>query len=56
MLPIMQAYLGFSSDMLAFIAALYVLFDPIITACNVAGNGAMALIFDRISRLNLKKQ
>ncbi len=50
MLPIMQAYLGFSSDMLAFITALYVLFDPIITACNVAGNGAMALIFDRISQ------
>ena len=25
-------------------------FDPIITACNVAGNGAFAIFFDRIGR------
>jgi Na+/H+-dicarboxylate symporter len=48
MLPILQNYLGFSADMLGLITALYILFDPIITACNVAGNGAMALIFDKI--------
>jgi Na+/H+-dicarboxylate symporter len=47
-LPILQNYLGFNADMLGLITALYVLFDSIITACNVAGNGAMAVIFDRI--------
>lgn len=51
MLPILQTYLGFSSDMLALVTAIYILFDPIITACNVAGNGAFAIFFDRISML-----
>jgi Na+/H+-dicarboxylate symporter len=49
MLPILQAYLGLNSDMLGLITALYVLFDSFITCCNVAGNGAMAIIFDRIA-------
>ncbi len=48
MLPIMQNYLGLNADMLALVTALYILFDPIITSCNVAGNGTMAIIFDRI--------
>lgn len=51
MLPIMQTYLGLNTDMLALVTALYILFDPIITTCNVAGNGAMAIIFDRITGL-----
>lgn len=51
MLPVLQTYLGFTPDMLGLITALYVLFDPIITSCNVAGNGAMAVIFDRITSL-----
>ena len=50
MLPILQNYLGFNPDMLGLITALYILFDPIITACNVAGNGSMAIVFDRITR------
>jgi len=49
MLPIMQNYLGLNTDMLALVTALYILFDPIITSCNVTGNGAMAIIFDRIA-------
>jgi Na+/H+-dicarboxylate symporter len=53
MLPVMQNYLGMSSEMLALVTALYVLFDPIITACNVAGNGAMAIVFDKLSRCRL---
>ena len=48
MLPIMQTYLGLNSDMLALVTAIYILFDPIITACNVAGNGSMAIIFDKL--------
>ncbi len=50
MLPILQNYLGLTPDMLALITAIYILFDPIITACNVAGNGAFAVFFDRIGR------
>lgn len=48
MLPIMQQYLGLNSDMLALVTAIYILFDPIITTCNVAGNSALAIIFDRL--------
>jgi Na+/H+-dicarboxylate symporter len=48
MLPIMQNYLGLSSDMLALVTALYILFDPLITTCNVAGNGTMAIAFDKV--------
>lgn len=48
MLPIMQQYLGLNSDMLALVTAIYILFDPIITTCNVAGNSSLAIIFDRI--------
>ena len=49
MLPIMQTYLGLTSDMLALVTAIYILFDPIITTCNVAGNGSMAIIFDKLA-------
>lgn len=48
MLPIMQQYLGMNADMLALVTAIYILFDPIITTCNVAGNSVLAIIFDRI--------
>ncbi|MDR0630512.1 MAG: cation:dicarboxylase symporter family transporter [Holosporales bacterium] len=48
MLPILQEYLGFQTDMQAIITAIYILFDPIITGCNVIGNGAMAIVFDKI--------
>jgi Na+/H+-dicarboxylate symporter len=50
MLPILQTYLNFNGEMLGLITALYVLFDPIITACNIAGNGAMAIIFDKMTK------
>jgi Na+/H+-dicarboxylate symporter len=55
MLPIMQKYLGFSSDMLALVTAIYILFDPLITTCNVCGNGALAIIFDKITEIFKKK-
>jgi Na+/H+-dicarboxylate symporter len=51
MLPILQKHLGFSSDMLGLITAQYVLFDSFITGCNVAGNGSLAILFDRIAPL-----
>lgn len=42
MLPILEHYLGFNADMLSLITALYILFDPVITAANVLGNGAFS--------------
>jgi Na+/H+-dicarboxylate symporter len=54
MLPVLQQYLGFSSDMLSLVFALYVLFDPFITACNVAGNGAFVILFDKLSSFLFK--
>jgi len=51
MLPILEAYLGFDSNMLSLITALYVLFDPVITCANVLGNGAFAKLIDKLSGL-----
>ncbi|MDR1235835.1 MAG: dicarboxylate/amino acid:cation symporter [Holosporaceae bacterium] len=53
MIPILQNYLNFNADMLGLITAIYILFDSFVTACNVAGNGAMAVIFDRIATKSL---
>lgn len=55
MFPVMQTYLGMSGDMLAIVTALYLLFDPIITVCNVSGNGAMAIIFDKVTSVFKKR-
>ncbi len=43
MLPVLEQALGFTSEMLGFITAVYILFDPLITGMNVMGNGAFAL-------------
>lgn len=48
MLPVLQSYLGFNSDMLSLITALYILFDPVITCANVLGNGALAKLIDKL--------
>lgn len=50
MLPIMQEYLQMSPEMLGIVTALYILFDPIITTCNVLGNGALAIMFNSITK------
>lgn len=50
MLPVLESYLGFDAAMLSLITALYILFDPVITAANVLGNGGFALALDRILR------
>ncbi len=52
MLPILEQYLGFNSNMLSLITALYILFDPIITSANILGNGVFAKIIDIISPKN----
>lgn len=48
MLPILQDHLGFNTDMMSLITALYILFDPIITCANVLGNGTFSKLIDRI--------
>jgi Na+/H+-dicarboxylate symporter len=55
MLPILQEYLGLSADMQAIVMAVYVLFDPLITTCNVSGNGALAVIFDKLTCTQRKR-
>ncbi len=43
MIPILESHLGFNGEMISLITALYILFDPVITAANVMGNGAFAM-------------
>jgi hypothetical protein len=47
MLPLLEKYFSMSREALSLMTALYVLFDPIITACNVAGNGVFVIFFNR---------
>lgn len=48
-LPVLQNYLGFSSEMISILTTIYILQDSFGTAANVMGNGAFALIMQRIS-------
>jgi Na+/H+-dicarboxylate symporter len=48
MVPVLEAELGFTPEMSALITALYILFDPVISAANVSGNGAFAILFDKV--------
>ncbi len=55
MIPIMQKHLGLNAEMLSLVTAIYILFDPIITACNVAGNSYFALLFNRVNKIFEKR-
>ena len=48
MLPIYEAYLGFTPQEISIILALNVILDPFVTASNVLGNGALAIILEKI--------
>ncbi|MBY0282319.1 MAG: dicarboxylate/amino acid:cation symporter [Alphaproteobacteria bacterium] len=48
MLPVLEQHLGFSPMMLSLITTLYIIFDPLITSANVAGNGAFAMFFSKV--------
>lgn len=48
LLPTLEKCFGFTPEMSAFIAAIYILFDPIITAGNVLGNSALTISLTRI--------
>ena len=48
-LGILESMLGFDQAQLALMITLYVATDSIGTACNITGDGAIAMILDRIS-------
>ena len=47
-LGVLQTILGFNPDQQAVMIALYITMDSFGTACNVTGDGAIALIVDRL--------
>ena len=47
-LGVLQSVLGFTAEQQAVMIALYITMDSFGTACNVTGDGAIALIVDRI--------
>jgi Na+/H+-dicarboxylate symporter len=48
MIPVLEAYLGFSPEMSSVIMTMYMLFDPFCTSANVLGNGLFAIVFEKI--------
>ncbi len=50
--PLLEAYLGFTSEMIGLITTIYILIDPFGTATNVTCNGAFAIIFNKIYKSN----
>jgi Na+/H+-dicarboxylate symporter len=50
MMPIVEAHLGATPEMLALISTMVILFDPFDTSINVTCNGAFAIIFRKILR------
>ena len=46
-LGVLASVLGFYSDNQALMIALYIAMDSFGTACNVTGDGAIALVIDR---------
>lgn len=48
----LASVLGFNSDQQALMIALYIAMDSFGTACNVTGDGAVAIVIDKIFRRN----
>lgn len=55
LLPVLQTHLGLTPEMLGLITTLYVLQDSIFTSANVMGNGAFAMLAERLLGPFLKK-
>ena len=47
---ILQSMLGFNEEMIGLMIALYIAMDSFGTACNVTGDGAIALVVNRITK------
>jgi Na+/H+-dicarboxylate symporter len=52
-LGVLQSVLGFDESMQALMIALYIAMDSFGTACNVTGDGAIALVIDKFYRKKL---
>ncbi len=46
--PILEAHLGFSSDMIGLVTAIYLICDPFGTSANVTGNGVFPILFTKL--------
>lgn len=55
-LGVLSSMLGFTQDMLGLMIALYIAMDSFGTACNVTGDGAIALIVNAINERKMKKE
>jgi Na+/H+-dicarboxylate symporter len=53
--PLLEKYLGFSSEMIGVITVVYLLFDPFGTATNVTGNAGFTIGFTKIFNFLNKK-
>ena len=53
-LGLLESMLGFSETNLALMIALYIAMDSFGTACNVTGDGAIAVVVDKIAHKNEK--
>ncbi len=49
-LPVLHKYLGMDQELISLMTTLYILQDSIFTASNVVGNGAFAMIVERVCR------
>ena len=47
---ILQSMLGFNEELIGLMIALYIAMDSFGTACNVTGDGAIALVIDKITK------
>ncbi|MFA5669680.1 MAG: dicarboxylate/amino acid:cation symporter [Balneolaceae bacterium] len=47
---LLQSMLGFNEEMIGLMIALYIAMDNFGTACNVTGDGAIALVVDKITK------
>lgn len=48
--PLLEAHLGFSSDMVGLITAIYLICDPFGTTANVTANGVFPIIFTKLHK------
>ena len=48
-LGIIEGMLGFDETMQAIIIAIYIALDGFGTACNITGDGAIAVVMDKIA-------
>ena len=53
-LGVLTTILGFGEQEQALMIALYITMDSFGTACNVTGDGAIALVVDKLFRKKLK--